>query len=160
MDFDGQPSRELDGLFLNRSRSQGTFASSFASKTPTVEKAMELVPSLLPADGLNYADGMGPLLVATESDGSPGNNCFLSYRGELTKCDLEHVRLASSLEQLAAGAWEDAISEVLAEASDQLPPQPPVSDDGGLHPEEVRDSALSAGEEAPTMVPANRLGPT
>ena len=48
----------------------------------------------------------GPaLLVAVEGSSS----AFLSYKGQLTKCALEHVRVASSLEQISAGAWKDAI---------------------------------------------------
>ena len=34
----------------------------------------------------------------------------------MTKCALEHVRVASSLEQIAAGAWKDAIEEAIEAA--------------------------------------------
>ena len=53
----------------------------------------------------------GPGLIATElgADGAPGRNCFISFRGQITKCAREHVRKGSSLEQLAAGAWQDEI---------------------------------------------------
>ena len=57
----------------------------------------------------------GPaILVALEggSGGVPGS-AFLSYRGQLTKCSVEHIRKASSLEQLAAGTWEEAIKEII-----------------------------------------------
>lgn len=61
----------------------------------------------------------GPgLLVALEGqdEESPSSNCFISFRGQLTKCPVEHVRKASSLENLAAGSWEAAIEEVIEAA--------------------------------------------
>ena len=55
----------------------------------------------------------GPaLLVALEGHAS----AFLSYKGQLTKCALEHVRVASTMEQIAAGSWKDAIDEAVAAA--------------------------------------------
>ena len=55
----------------------------------------------------------GPaLLIAMEGH----TNVFVSYRGQLTKCALEHVRPASSLEQVASSVWEDAIEEVIEAA--------------------------------------------
>ena len=60
-------------------------------------------------------------MVAVESrvngGGEPGSSCFLSYRGQTTKCALEHVRKGSSLEQISAGDWEEAIKEVIDEAA-------------------------------------------
>ena len=66
---------------------------------------------------LNRWHGPG-LLVALEGQGgdSPSSNCFISFRGQLTKCPVEHVRKASSLENLAAGSWEAAIEEVIEAA--------------------------------------------
>ena len=61
----------------------------------------------------------GPaLMVAVENglDGEEGANCFLSFRGQLTKCGKEHVRKASSLEQISYDAWEEAIRDVIAAA--------------------------------------------
>ena len=58
----------------------------------------------------------GPaVLIALEASGETGfpTNAFLSFRGQVTKCALEHVRPASSLEQLAAGTWEEAIKELV-----------------------------------------------
>ena len=58
-------------------------------------------------------------MVATESglDGEEGAKCFLSFRGQLTKCGKEHVRKASSLEQIISyDAWEEAIRDVIAAA--------------------------------------------
>ena len=61
----------------------------------------------------------GPgLLVALEGKNGEelSANCFISFRGQLTKCPLEHVRKASSLESVAAGSWEAAIDEVIQAA--------------------------------------------
>jgi hypothetical protein len=38
-------------------------------------------------------------------------NAFVSFKGQLTKCALEHVRLASAMEQVSAETWRDAIEE-------------------------------------------------
>eukprot|EP00435_Cladocopium_sp_Y103_P052715 s994_g16.t1 len=55
----------------------------------------------------------GPaLLVANEGT----TNCFLSHKGQLTKCAREHVRLASTMEEIAAETWRDAIDEVVEAA--------------------------------------------
>ena len=68
----------------------------------------------------------GPaLLVANEGHA----NCFLSHKGQLTKCAREHVRPASTLEQISSDVWHDAIEEVIEAAMNdlqgaQLPPQP------------------------------------
>ena len=60
-------------------------------------------------------------MVAVErsQDGEAGANCFLSFRGQLTKCGLEHVRKASSLEQISFEAWEEAIKDVIHAAGNQ-----------------------------------------
>ena len=50
----------------------------------------------------------GPaLLVAKEGHA----NAFVSFKGQLTKCALEHVRMASTMEQISAETWRDAIEE-------------------------------------------------
>ena len=68
----------------------------------------------------------GPaLMVAMEArangGGEPGGCCFLSYRGQITKCAVEHVRKGSSLEQIASGDWEEAIKEVIEDAERTRP---------------------------------------
>ena len=73
----------------------------------------------------------GPaMMVALEGQA----NCFLSHRGQLTKCGLEHVRKASSLEQISAEAWEEAIKEVI-----EAVPTPDVAEGGDGGP--VMESA-------------------
>ena len=80
------------------------------------------------------------LLVAIEGANGTGfaASCFVSFRGQLCKCPMEHVRKASSLEKIAAGSWEAAIDDVLKAAQrdvvadDALPAQQPESLDDGL----------------------------
>jgi len=55
----------------------------------------------------------GPgLVVAIEGNSS----AYISHKGQLTKCALEHVRPASAIESIAAGVWRDAIEDVVAES--------------------------------------------
>ena len=55
----------------------------------------------------------GPaLLLAIEGS----SIAFVSYKGQLHRCALEHIRRASSLEQISAGSWHDAIAEVIEQA--------------------------------------------
>ena len=62
----------------------------------------------------------GPaLLVAVEGSAS----AFLSFKGQLTKCALEHVRLASTMEQIAAGSWKEAIEEAVQDVTVELTQQ-------------------------------------
>ncbi len=59
----------------------------------------------------------GPALVVALEGSS---NAFLSFKGQLTKCSLEHVRPASTMEQIAASTWRDAIEEVVRAAQHDL----------------------------------------
>ena len=55
----------------------------------------------------------GPgLLVAMEQP----SNCFISHKGQLVKTSLEHVRTASTMEQITAEEWEMAIQDVVEAA--------------------------------------------
>ena len=63
----------------------------------------------------------GPaLLAATEGTSS----AYLSHKGQLTKCALEHVRVASTLEQIASDTWRDAIEEAVQQAMHDLALRP------------------------------------
>lgn len=74
----------------------------------------------------------GPsLLVALEGEGNA--NAFLSHRGQLTKCALEHIRKASPLEKIAADSWEAAIQDVIG--SVPIPEDEQVLDDDEVQPE-------------------------
>ncbi|CAE7278587.1 unnamed protein product, partial [Symbiodinium necroappetens] len=80
----------------------------------------------------------GPaVLIALETSGETGfpSNAFLSYKGQVTKCALEHVRAASSLEQLAANTWEEAIKE-LVDGIDRSAGRGPGADILPIVPEE------------------------
>ena len=75
----------------------------------------------------------GPgLLVALEGHA----NAFVSHKGQLTKCALEHLRPASSMQQVASEVWRDAIEEVVEAAIHDLTrrgmaaanPSPPFKD--------------------------------
>ena len=59
----------------------------------------------------------GPALVVALEGSS---NAFLSFKGQLTKCSLEHVRPASTMKQIAASTWRDAIEEVVRAAQHDL----------------------------------------
>ena len=55
----------------------------------------------------------GPaLLLAIEGH----SIAFVSYKGQLQRCALEHIRRASSLEQISAGSWHEAITVVIEQA--------------------------------------------
>ncbi len=59
----------------------------------------------------------GPaLVIALEGQ----TNAYLSFKGQLTKCSMEHIRPASTLEQIAASTWRDAIEEVVRAAQHDL----------------------------------------
>ena len=59
----------------------------------------------------------GPaLVIALEGQ----TNAYLSFKGQLTKCCMEHIRPASTLEQIAASTWRDAIEEVVRAAQHDL----------------------------------------
>ena len=52
------------------------------------------------------------MLVAMEGD----LNGFISHRGQLTKVAREHIRPASTMEQIASEVWGDAVKEVVEAA--------------------------------------------
>lgn len=119
---------------------------------------------------LNRWHGPG-LLVALEGQNgdSPSSNCFISFRGQLTKSPVEHVRKASSLENLAAGSWEAAIEEVIEAArfdamakEAQEPPVPVLAEreveERDPEPEEI--DLLVPGVPAVVNQPAIGLTPS
>ena len=84
----------------------------------------------------------------------------MSFRGQLTKCPLEHVRRASSLESIAAGSWEAAIDDVLraaqrdagADAVGEQAADMPVED--ALEDAQSVPPALQAQPFTPVLTPA------
>ena len=64
----------------------------------------------------------GPaLLVAKEII-----NAYVSFKGQLTKCALEHIRPASALEQISAETWRDAVEEAVEAAPQDEGPVVPA----------------------------------
>lgn len=102
----------------------------------------------------------GPaLLVAIEG----GVNGYVSFRGQLTKCAMEHLRSASSLEQVASSVWHDAIEEVIEAAQqdqrhvEQRPPLPAVDaepdEPADVEPHAEPRQLPALPEEAPADLP-------
>ena len=103
----------------------------------------------------------GPALVL----GKEGRSAvYLGYRGNCTKCAPEAVRPASSLEQLAAESWSEALQDVLMLAQ---PPRPPPDVPAEPAPEAPLPAPLAPAapaapalpEQAPPEVPAPDLLP-
>ena len=62
----------------------------------------------------------GPALVAALEGGRTPTSAYLTYRGNLTKCAIEHIRHATSLERLASEEWDQLLQDVLR-ASEEPP---------------------------------------
>ena len=99
----------------------------------------------------------GPgLLVAVEqgSEGGPGANAYISYKGQLTKCSLEHVREASPMEQIAADVWHDAIEEAVAEAMKEITKSGlPVEGEASVRP-------VASSQQVPTRTEVDPPDPS
>ena len=116
------------------------------SRTPTVTDAQQLQPGMIvyyyrmskynsktgpSKKKLSLKRWHGPgLLVAMEGHAT----CFISHKGQLVKAAVEHVRTASTLEQITMDEWESAIQDVVEAAMNdrdggtqgQLLVEPPV----------------------------------
>lgn len=88
-------------------------------------------------------------MVAVEGN----SNAFLSHKGQLTKCALERIRRATPLEQISAGAWEEAIKDVI----ESVPPheEAPVPEVGcdNILEEEDDDELRQLFEDTPQVPP-------
>jgi hypothetical protein len=62
----------------------------------------------------------GPGIIAALEGGRTPRAAYVSYRGNLTKCSMEHLRPASTLERLVATEWEEIISETI-NSTDETP---------------------------------------
>ena len=58
----------------------------------------------------------GPALVIARE----GPNLYLSFKGQVTKCPIEHVRRASTMEQIASSTWRGAIEDCVKEAIGEM----------------------------------------
>lgn len=67
---------------------------------------------------------------------------YVSYRGNLTKCGIEHLRPASTLERLAMSEWEELLSDVINAS---------VPGDDEYEPTEPSQDAVNASEDQPDV---------
>lgn len=77
----------------------------------------------------------GPSMVAALEGGRVPVAAYIAYRGNLTKCAIEHIRPASTLERLAMGEWEELLQEVISAST----PGASASGDRDDHPDEEDD---------------------
>ena len=67
----------------------------------------------------------GPGMIMALEGGKVPTGAYVAYRGNLTKCAIEHLRPASTLERLSAAEWEKILSEAIhASGPDELPEDP------------------------------------
>ena len=106
-------------------------------------------------------------------------NAYVSHKGHLTKCALEHVRKASTMEQLSAEGWSGALRDCLGEvatlkeeAARAAEPGNPMELAAGVEPPPVAESlqpvvpAVAPPQASPqvtfarasTSVPSLQLG--
>ena len=120
------------------------------SRTPTVTDAQALQPGMIvyyyrmskynsktgPSKRkLSLKRWHGPgLLVAMEGH----SNCFISHKGQLVKAAIEHVRKASTMEQITMEEWESAIQDVVEAAMNDR--------DGGVQGPLVVEPPVEGGE--------------
>ena len=103
----------------------------------------------------------GPaILLALEghSEGGPPLNAFLSFKGQVTKCCVEHIRAASSLENLAANVWEDAIAELLAQTRGPAVVTDHFEDDPNLPSIPEEQAAEDVAPDLPASAPSMAAG--
>jgi len=77
----------------------------------------------------------GPALLVALEGHTAG---YVSFKGQLTKCAREHLRLASSMEQISAEVWHDSIRETIEAA---------------VHDMQLRDQPPQQQESAPPTAP-------
>ena len=73
------------------------------------------------------------MVTAIEGGRTP-TAAYLAYRGNLTKCAMEHIRPASTLERLAMSEWEELLADVInasAGPDDEVQPDGPSEEDDG-----------------------------
>lgn len=87
----------------------------------------------------------GPALIAALEGGRIPTAAYVSYRGNLTKCSVEHLRPASTLERLVATEWEDIINEMIDSTEG---PEPDETGDDLGHPSEPPPGEVAVPEVA------------
>ena len=100
----------------------------------------------------------GPaLLIAKEGHA----NVFVSFKGQLAKCAVEHVRPASTIEQVSADTWRDAVEDVVEAAiRDMTARGTPQGDEGQPHGAQRTTSTFgeATGKATLSTLPLNEPG--
>ena len=84
----------------------------------------------------------GPGMITALEGGRIPTAAYVSYRGNLTKCGIEHLRPASTLERLAMSEWEELLSDVINAS---------VPGDDEYEPTEPSQDAVNASEDQPDV---------
>ena len=87
--------------------------------------------------GLNQWHGPG-MIMALEGGKVP-TGAYVAYRGNLTKCAVEHLRPASTLERLSAAEWEEILSEVIRASGGPDEPPEDTAEPGDDHDDDHDD---------------------
>ena len=83
----------------------------------------------------------GPAMITALEGGRVPTAAYVAYKGNLTKCALEHLRPASSLERLAMTEWEEILSEVI-HATGPHEGEPPDDDENGAEDPDAPDDCF------------------
>ena len=94
----------------------------------------------------------GPALILAIEGRSSG---YLSYKGQLTKCALEHIRAASTMEQIAADSWREAIEEAVEAATLDLSARGLPLADGGDGTAVQQQAAVMPMPGTPAFLPSS-----
>ena len=94
----------------------------------------------------------GPALLLAIEGRSSG---YLSYKGQLTKCALEHIRAASTMEQIAADSWREAIEEAVEAATLDLSARGLPLADGGDGTAVQQPAAVMPMPGTPAFLPSS-----
>jgi hypothetical protein len=94
----------------------------------------------------------GPALLLAIEGRSSG---YLSYKGQLTKRALEHIRAASTMEQIAADSWREAIEEAVEAATLDLSARGLPLADGGDGTAVQQQAAVMPMPGTPAFLPSS-----
>ena len=84
----------------------------------------------------------GPAMVIAIEGGRVPTAAYVSYRGNLTKCAMQHLRHASTLERLSGADWKEMLEEVIAAVEEEAP-----TDGGDLRDDRDEDGDEDSGED-------------
>ena len=83
----------------------------------------------------------GPALVVAIEGGRVPTAAYVSYRGNLTKCAMQHLRHASTLERLSSADWKEMLDELIVVIDEETPT------DGDDRPGDDEDENDNGGED-------------